>query len=250
MTLPPAASRSFQTWFIKVGGGIAGRPDFDPAHEPLSRPSRGHVPTSLGEKIVIRVHESFTDTLGFDHLGMTGLQGTKIGELTAAPYGRDPRGRSTGAGRPPRFTVAWERPTCPRNVMTIEDPIEYRPGANWDPGRRQGRHGLSEGLKAMLRCGTRTSSDRRRSATTRPLASASAPPYPACSSSPRSTRETRLELSETYNFGIPGYQLSSSSLAIASRRLIRKICPYCRVSYAADPKVIAILGLNPTNTPS
>ena len=48
-----------------------------------------------------------------------------------------------------------------------------------------------------------------------------------------------------YNFGIPGYQLSSSLLAIVSQRLIRKICPYCRVSYPADAKILAALDLDP-----
>jgi type IV pilus assembly protein PilB len=48
-----------------------------------------------------------------------------------------------------------------------------------------------------------------------------------------------------YNFGIPGYQLSSSLLGVVTQRLVRKICPYCRVSYAADPKVVAALGLDP-----
>jgi type IV pilus assembly protein PilB len=48
-----------------------------------------------------------------------------------------------------------------------------------------------------------------------------------------------------YNFGIPGYQLSSSLVAIVSQRLIRKICPYCRGSYVADAKVIAGLDLDP-----
>jgi type IV pilus assembly protein PilB len=34
-------------------------------------------------------------------------------------------------------------------------------------------------------------------------------------------------------------------LAVVSQRLIRKICPYCRVSYHADAKVLAVLGLDP-----
>ena len=52
-------------------------------------------------------------------------------------------------------------------------------------------------------------------------------------------------ISNLYNFGIPGYQLSSSLLAIVSQRLIRKICPYCRVTYAADEKVSSALELDP-----
>ena len=52
-------------------------------------------------------------------------------------------------------------------------------------------------------------------------------------------------ISNLYNFGIPGYQLSSSLLAIVSQRLIRKICPYCRVTYTADAKVLMALELDP-----
>src|SRR5262249_48774924 len=48
-----------------------------------------------------------------------------------------------------------------------------------------------------------------------------------------------------YNFGIPGYQLSNSLLAIVSQRLIRKICPYCRVAERAEPKVLRALDLDP-----
>jgi type IV pilus assembly protein PilB len=48
-----------------------------------------------------------------------------------------------------------------------------------------------------------------------------------------------------YNFGIPGYQLSNSLLGIVSQRLIRKICPYCRVNYQADAKIMAALELDP-----
>ncbi len=52
-------------------------------------------------------------------------------------------------------------------------------------------------------------------------------------------------ISNLYNFGIPGYQLSSSLLAIVSQRLIRKICPYCRVTYVADERVLLGLELDP-----
>jgi type IV pilus assembly protein PilB len=56
-------------------------------------------------------------------------------------------------------------------------------------------------------------------------------------------------ISNLYNFGIPGYQLSSSLLAIVSQRLIRRVCPYCRVTYAADEKIRAALELNDDEHP-
>jgi type II secretory ATPase GspE/PulE/Tfp pilus assembly ATPase PilB-like protein len=52
-------------------------------------------------------------------------------------------------------------------------------------------------------------------------------------------------ITNLYNLGIPGYQLSSSLLAIASQRLVRKICPYCQVTFAAGEKELSGLELDP-----
>ena len=48
-----------------------------------------------------------------------------------------------------------------------------------------------------------------------------------------------------YNFGIPGYLLSNSLLAIVSQRLIRKICPYCRVTTRPTPEYHGRAGPRP-----
>ncbi len=60
-----------------------------------------------------------------------------------------------------------------------------------------------------------------------------------------SSRISPSTIGNLYNFGIPGYLLSNSLLAIVSQRLIRKICPYCRVAQSADAKVLAALDLDP-----
>jgi type II secretory ATPase GspE/PulE/Tfp pilus assembly ATPase PilB-like protein len=133
-----------------------------------------------------------------------------------------------------------------RNIMTIEDPIEHRiPGINQMQIDPRGELRFSDGLKAMLRQDPdvimigeirddETAKIGIRAALTGVLVFSTI----HASDSPGT-------ISNLSTFGIPGYQLSSSLLAVVSQRLIRKICPYCRVSYPADAKVLAALELDP-----
>ena len=124
--------------------------------------------------------------------------------------------------------------------MTIEDPIEYRiPGVNQTQVDSRGDMGFSEGLQAMLRqdpdvimIGEIRDDETARIGIRAALTGVLVFSTIHASDSPST-------IGNLYNFGIPGYQLSSSLLAIVSQRLIRKICPYCRVTYAADAQGLA-----------
>ena len=117
--------------------------------------------------------------------------------------------------------------------MTIEDPIEKRmPGVNQTQVDSRSDMGFSEGLKAMLRQDPdvimigeirdeETAQIGIRAAMTGVLVFSTIHGSDCAST-----------IGNLYNFGIPGYQLSNSLLAIVSQRLIRKICPYCRVTCA------------------
>ena len=204
-------------------------------------------PTTLGEKIVIRVHESLGEGYTFEHLGMSPAQAALLTELIAKPYGAILVAGPVGSGKTSTLYSCLGKINLPtRNVMTIEDPIEYRiPGVNQTQIDPKSDMRFSDGLKAMLRqdpdivmIGEIRDDDTARigirAAVTGVLVFSSihAPDSPGT-------------IGNLYNFGIPGYQLSSSLLAIISQRLIRKVCPYCRVSYPADAKDLAALGLDP-----
>ncbi len=204
-------------------------------------------PTIYGEKIVIRIHEVLTAVAGFAHLGMSQEQAEVIDRLIAQPYGAVLVAGPVGAGKTSTLYNCLERINSPlRNVMTIEDPIEHRiPGVNQTQVNSQGDMGFSEGLRAMLRqdpdvimIGEIRDEETARIGIRAALTGVLVFSTLHGSDSPST-------ISNLYNFGIPGYQLSSSLLAIASQRLIRKICPYCRVTFAADEKVLLGLELDP-----
>ena len=203
-------------------------------------------PTTFGEKIVIRIHEVLTDVQGFTHLGMTAEQAETLDRLIAQPYGAVLVAGPVGAGKTSTLYNCLERINSPmKNIMTIEDPIEHRiPGVN-QAQITQGEMGFSEGLRAMLRQDPDVImiGEIRDDETARIGIRAALTGVLVFSTLHGSDAPSTI--SNLYNFGIPGYQLSSSLLAIVSQRLIRRICPYCRVTYAASEKEIMALELDP-----
>jgi type II secretory ATPase GspE/PulE/Tfp pilus assembly ATPase PilB-like protein len=201
------------------------------------------IPTSLGEKLVIRIHELMLDANSFEHLGMNARQTEQLGKLISKPYGAILVAGPVGAGKSTTLYTCLSKVNSPtRNVMTIEDPIEKRiPGVNQTQVDNRCDMGFSEGLKAMLRQDPdvimigeirdeETAGIGIRAAMTGVLVFSTIHGSDCAST-----------IGNLYNFGIPGYQLSNSLLAIVSQRLLRKICPYCRVAVQADPKVLRAL---------
>lgn len=202
-------------------------------------------PTAMGEKIVIRIHDVLDMTHGFDYLGMSPKQIAQIERLVAQPYGAVLVAGPVGSGKTTTLYSCLSKVNVPtRNVMTIEDPIENRiGGANQTQVDRE--LNFSDGLRAMLRQDPDVImiGEIRDDETARIGMRAAATGVLVFSSIHGSDSATTI--GNLYNFGIPGYLLSNSLLAIVSQRLIRKVCPYCRVTYSADSKILAALELDP-----
>jgi type IV pilus assembly protein PilB len=205
------------------------------------------IPTALGEKLVIRIHELLLDAYSFEHLGMGPRQTELLEKLIAKPYGALLVAGPVGAGKSTTLYTCLSKVNSPsRNVMTIEDPIEKRvPGVNQTQVGNRSDLGFSDGLKAMLRQDPDVImiGEIRDDETARIGIRAAMTGVLVLSTIHGS--DCASTIGNLYNFGIPGYQLSNSLLAIVSQRLIRKICPYCRVADKADPKALRALDLDP-----
>ena len=208
-------------------------------------------PTTFGEKIVIRIHEVLTDVQGFTHLGMTADAGRDARPADHPALRRDPGRR---AGRRRQDLDALQLPRADQLAAQERDD-DRGPDRAPDPRRqpvpdqRPGEMGFSEGLRAMLRQDPDVImiGEIRDDETARIGIRAALTGVLVFSTLHGSDAPSTI--SNLYNFGIPGYQLSSSLLAIVSQRLIRKICPYCRVTYTADEKVLTALELDPDRAP-
>jgi type II secretory ATPase GspE/PulE/Tfp pilus assembly ATPase PilB-like protein len=207
------------------------------------------IPTSLGEKIVVRIHEALTEAIGFHKLGLGTQQVVELAKLTERPYGAVLVGGPVGAGKTTTLYNCMQRVNLPtRNLMTIEDPIEYRlAGVNQVQVDNRINLSFGEGLRAILRQDPdvlmigeirddETAQIGIRAALTGVLVFSTVHASDAAST-----------IGSLYNFGIAGYLLSASLQGVISQRLVRKICPYCRVDYTADETVMAALDLDPEN---
>jgi len=205
------------------------------------------IPTALGEKLVIRIHELMLDANSFEHLGMNPKQSELLDKLIAKPYGAILVAGPVGAGKSTTLYTCLQKVNSPtRNIMTIEDPIEKRMvGVNQTQVDSRSDMGFSEGLKAMLRQDPDVImiGEIRDDETARIGIRAAMTGVLVFSTIHGS--DSASTIGNLYNFGIPGYLLSNSLLAIVSQRLVRKICPYCRVTCDADPKVLRALELDP-----
>lgn len=204
------------------------------------------IPTTLGEKIVVRVHEAITESLGFDQLGQEPQQVAQLSKLIEKPYGAVLVGGPVGAGKTTTLYSCLQRVNVPtRNVMTIEDPIEYRlAGVNQVQVDNRIDLSFGDGLRAILRQDPdilmigeirdeETAQIGIRGALTGVLVFSTIHASDAAST-----------IGSLYNYGVPGYLLSASLQGVISQRLVRKICPYCRINYTADETVLSALDLD------
>jgi type IV pilus assembly protein PilB len=203
------------------------------------------IPTVFGERVVLRLLDQSQTRLSLDEVGMTrAMQGDFV-ELVSRNTGMILVTGPTGSGKTTTLYGGLgkiDRST--RNVMTIEDPIENRIlGVNQAQVSADMR--FSDGLRAMLRQDPDVImiGEIRDDETARIGIRAAVTGVLVFSSIHGS--DSPSTIGNLYNFGIPGYQLSNSLLGIVSQRLIRKICPYCRINYPADEKVLRGLDLDP-----
>ncbi len=205
------------------------------------------LPVVLGEKIVVRIHEAMSEAYGFELLGLDAAQTEQLTNICAKPYGAVLVAGPVGAGKTTTLYTCLSQVNSPtRNILTIEDPIERRlPGVNQLQVDARIDLTFGTGLKAMLRQDPdvimigeirddETAHIGIRAALTGVLVFSTIHAADAPST-----------LGNLYDFKIPGYMLSNTLLAVISQRLLRKICPYCKVTFEADEQQLAMLGLDP-----
>ena len=85
------------------------------------------VPTSRGERLVARILDEQAVLVGLDKLGLDPHQTEAIGRLLRKPYGILIVSGPVGSGKTTTLYSCLNQIHLPtRNVMTIEDPVEYK----------------------------------------------------------------------------------------------------------------------------
>lgn len=111
------------------------------------------LPTTNGEKIVMRILNESSDALTLDELGYWGHSLEVINEALSEPNGMILVTGPTGSGKSTSLFSVLSRLNTPEvNISTIEDPVEYKiPGVNQTQANAKAGMTFAAGLRALLR---------------------------------------------------------------------------------------------------
>ncbi len=193
------------------------------------------LPTSHGEKVVIRVLDSKSILLTLDQLGMESGAMDTFREQIALPHGILLVTGPTGSGKSTTLYTALSQMDGERlNVSTVEDPVEYELSFC---NQVQVKEKIGLTFAAALRSLLRQDPDIimigeiRDNETARIAVQAALTGHLVLST--LHTNDAPSSITRLVNIGIDPYLIAASLNAVLAQRLVRRICPKCKEVYKA-----------------
>ncbi len=191
------------------------------------------VATIWGEKCVMRLLDRTRSVLRLTELGMSVETTEAYSRLVRAPFGMVLCAGPTGSGKTTTlYATLTEISDVIRNVMTIEDPVEYVfPSINQIQMNEQAGLTFATGLRSILRHDPDIILvGEIRDVETARMAVQSALTGHLVLSSVHAT-DAVSALLRLLDMGIEPFLVASSVIGIVGQRLVRRICLSCRVRY-------------------
>ncbi|MGE5307486.1 MAG: GspE/PulE family protein [Deltaproteobacteria bacterium] len=204
------------------------------------------MPTIYGENVVLRLLDTASVMIGLEKMGFsTNEQLKRFEDLIARPYGIILTTGPTGSGKTTTLYSSLMRiNTVDRNIITIEDPVEYRLGLirQVQVNTRAGIT-FANGLRAMLR----QDPDVIMVGEIRDLETAIISVQAALTGhlvfSTLHTNDAASAVSRLVNMGVEPFLISASLVGIMAQRLVRRICEHCKEPYEPTKAVVDKWGL-------
>lgn len=188
------------------------------------------LPTIWGEKVVMRILDSDSATLGIDVLGYEEQQKQLYMDTLSQPQGMILVTGPTGSGKTVSlYTGLAILNTEETNISTAEDPVEINlPGVNQVQVNPRAGLTFASALKAFLR----QDPDVVMVGEIRDLETAEIAIKAAQTGhlvlSTLHTNSAPETLTRLLNMGVPAYNLASSVSLIIAQRLARRLCRHCK----------------------
>jgi type IV pilus assembly protein PilB len=191
------------------------------------------LPTYHGEKAVLRVLDKSSVKSGLDYLGYTKEMIDKFDHAIQKPYGMMLVTGPTGSGKSTTlYSILNQLNTRERNIMTVEDPIEYQihgisqTQVNSDIGLT-----FADGLRSILR----QSPDVILVGEIRDTETADIAVKAALTGhivfSTLHTNNAAGAVTRLMDMGVEPFLIASSLIGSTAQRLVRRLCPNCKEKY-------------------
>lgn len=204
------------------------------------------LPVVNGEKIVIRILNRSSYEFGRQHLGMSTHNIEKLERILGNPHGIVLVTGPTGSGKSTTlYTLLGELNTEEVNIVTIEDPVEYKlTGVNQVNVNPKAGLTFASGLRSILRQDPdvvmigeirdeETAQIATRAANTGHLVL-----------STLHTNDAPTTITRLIDMGLEPYLVASSITGVIAQRLVKKICPHCKTAYDASTLEKKFLGVD------
>jgi general secretion pathway protein E len=210
------------------------------------------IPTAWGERVVLRLLDESGASFGLEQLGFEPEAEKQFRRLISRPHGIILLTGPTGSGKTTTlYGAISELNRDDQNIMTVEDPIEYRlPGVS----QTQVMPKIGLTFAACLRHILRQDPDIIMIGEIRDLETARIAIQAALTGhlvfSTLHTNDAASAVTRLTDMGIEPYLVSSSVLGIMAQRLVRRLCPDCKAAADASRREqatgVSDLELNPT----
>ncbi|EGA70847.1 general secretion pathway protein E [Vibrio sinaloensis DSM 21326] len=208
------------------------------------------MPSSHGERVVMRLLDKNATRLDLHSLGMTARNHDSFRSMIARPHGIILVTGPTGSGKSTTlYAGLQELNSNERNILTVEDPIEFDiDGIGQTQVNPKVDMTFARGLRAILRQDPDVVmvGEIRDLETAQIAVQASLTGHLVMSTLHTNTAVgaiTRLR-----DMGIEPFLISSSLLGVLAQRLVRTLCHDCKEPYEADSETKKLFGLEPSET--
>ena len=208
------------------------------------------LPSSLGEKVALRILDKSQATLNIEKLGFSEDAVSKLKKVSRMPHGMILVCGPTGSGKTTTLYSILKFVDQPdKNIVTVEDPVEYQlEGINQVTARQDIGLTFASALRSILRQDPNVIMiGEIRDYDTVDIAIKSALTGHLVLSTLHTTTASGA-IARLVNMGVEPYLMNSSLICVAAQRLVRKICLFCKEEYTIKKEIIDTLKLNIENT--
>lgn len=205
------------------------------------------VPTSFGERLVMRLQDRSNVILGLEQLGFNEYSLDKLNnDLLERSYGILLVTGPTGSGKSTTLYACLSKINSPSvNILTVEDPVEQRIHGI---GQVQVNSKIGLTFAAGLRAFLRQDPDVIMVGEIRDLETAELAVQASLTGhlvfSTLHTNDAAGAFPRLMDFGCEPFLIATSLLGVVAQRLVRVLCPHCKLPYQATPFELSSLGLS------
>ena len=203
------------------------------------------VPSLHGEKVVLRVLDRTAVEFNYEKLGLPSDIWQGIERALEVPNGMVLVTGPTGSGKTTTlYTGLLKLNTVARNVVTVEDPIEYQlAGINQIQVKPQ----IGLNFASLLRSILRQDPDVIMIGEIRDLETVQIAVQAALTGhlvlSTVHTNSASATMTRLRDMGLEDYLMTATLKAVLAQRLVRRLCPICKTPELAPPALVERFGL-------